>query len=457
MKKVYLFLVVLNLFNIANAKELFIEKDIFRFLNRDNPYINSILGEKDIYYGKLKYYKGYFDTKLGGKYEKKEYPLSESKYNFFYVEQPTLKGFDFLFGYRKATGVQEYSNVKTSKDGELIFGVKIPVFQVANNIDFRRLKYFNTKIEISQKDYEIIDKLRKIYTKILEEYYKTIYYKEILTVQQELLEKAIKRKNYIEKKISLGSLPEIASVEVQQQIINRKQKLLKAENDFRNSLNNFVRYLNLNSDEFLQKYELPQLTEVEYKKLNIKEIIQLSINNSPKLKVYNLMKKRLYNENKFYSLKKLPDINFSVYIVNDFKYDQGYKFSMDFSYYTQNRQYLGKKIEIAKNLALIRSKEQTEKINIKTKIQNLLNKLETIKENIEMSKKEIELSKKLENAERKKFELGLSDLFYLNQREIYTLKTIKKYLSYKKDYWITYKKLLIEINPLKILELKGGF
>jgi len=65
-----------------------------------------------------------------------------------------------------------------------------------------------------------------------------------------------------------------------------------------------------------------------------------------------------------------------------------------------------------------------------------------------MSEKEIILAEELEKAEIKKFEVGYGNLFLINQREIYTLKTIKKNLKYKLEYLINYKKLLAEMNIL---------
>jgi len=58
---------IIFLYGFSYGKELFTEKTIKSFLNKDNPYVYSLLGEIFVYEGKLKYYRGFFDTKISGK------------------------------------------------------------------------------------------------------------------------------------------------------------------------------------------------------------------------------------------------------------------------------------------------------------------------------------------------------------------------------------------------------
>ena len=48
--------------------------------------------------------------------------------------------------------------------------------------------------------------------------------------------------------------------------------------------------------------------------------------------------------------------------------------------------------------------------------------------------------------ERKKYELGSSTLFMLNQREMQTLKTQKKLLKYKLDELLNHQQYIKETN-----------
>ncbi len=444
----YLIVLVLLLLNLSFAKEIFTEKDIKQYMTEENPFIYSIIGKKYIYEGKLKYYKGFFDTNLSGKYEKKEYPLSTSDFYSLFIDKPTYKGFDFSFGYRKAKGVQEFNNIKTGENGEILIGLKIPVFNIRQNIDERRLNLFLTNIDLEKINYEYQDKFRKLYLKILSSYYKVLYYKQIFEIEKEVLKKAEERMEFIVKKIEGGALPSIYQVEANQHIINRKQRLLKAENEYITYLNDFLKYIGISNEKFNQMYELPELPDLPELKMGIDEAVKVALENRPDLKALKLEEIKLKKEKTFYNLLKYPKFNVSIYGVHDFKYDNGYKISLDAVYSIERRKYLGKTIEIGKSIFLINKKQEKILIELKTNLKNIIETLNALKLNIKNSEQEISLVKKLEEVERKKFKLGSGNLFLINQREIYSLETLKKNLKYRLDYLILYKKFFAELNIL---------
>jgi len=91
--------------------------------------------------------------------------------------------------------------------------------------------------------------------KIISSYYKTLYFKELVELEKELLQKAQKRKEFIVKKINEGLLPKVYKIEVEQQIINRKQRLIEAKNNFKTQLNEFLKFLNLDEKVFNSTYK----------------------------------------------------------------------------------------------------------------------------------------------------------------------------------------------------------
>ena len=439
-------LCIFYIFSFSLGKEIFTEQKIKNFLTEDNPYIYTILGKKYIYQGKLKYYQGFFDTKIKGKYEKKDYPVSTGKFYSLFLEKPLMSGLELNFGYRKAEGIQEYNNIKTGKDGEVLIGIKVPVFKITRNINERRLNLFLAKLDISEIDFEYRNKLRKLYFKIISSYYKLLYYKKLVEIENQLLKKAEKRKDFILKKIEQGLFPNVVSIEAEQQIINRKQRLLKAKNNYEVHLLSFLKYLGIGKEEFEEMYVLPDFPDVKLSEINLKDSLSIAFRNRPDLKKLKVVQEKLKKETNYYSLLKYPELNISLYGVHDFNYDSGFKISIDAKYPLERRKYLGKKIEINKSLLLLDKKKEKIEIEIKTNLQNIVKTLKTIKQNIKNSEEEIKLVKKLEQIELKKFKLGSSDLFYVNQREIYTLETIKKNLKYKLDYLILYKKYLMELG-----------
>ncbi len=440
--------VVLFVLSTAPSKELLTEEKINQLLTEKNPYIYTIFGKIPIQKGKIKYNLGNFDTKLKLTYEKKEYPLSSSLFYSFFLSQPLKNGIDINLGYRKAKGTQEYNNIKTGKDGELMFYLNIPVLKLINKTDERRLNLNLSLLNLNKVQLDYLDKLRKLKFKILKNYYKTIYYKNILTLEENLYKKALKRKSFIQKKVEVGALPEVSLIEAQQQLINRKQRVIKAKNQYENQLNLLLNYLNLSLEVFKEKYKLPEKLPVKIPEIHLEESIQKAKNQRPDLKIIEIEKEKLQKKQQYYKLLEYPDINLSLYGVHDFVYENGYKVVLNADFPFQRRKYLGKLIEIKKEKILLEKEKDKILLKIKTNIKNIINTIKTLQKNLEASKEELKLVKKLEILEKKKFDLGASNLFFINQREIKTLETEKKLLKTKLEIILNYKKYLMEINSL---------
>jgi len=445
-----LLFVILLITSFAYGKELLTERKIFQYLSEDNPFI--FLYQVDIYTAEAKktYYQGDLDIKVAPTYEKKEYPLSTSKFYSLFFKKRFLEGFDVLAGYRKATGTQEYNNIKTSKEGELLVGIKIPVFQSLRKINKEKLNILLAELDVNIYRQKFSEKFRKFYYKVLETYYKTIYYKSVYQLEKSLLYKAIKRKKFVEEKIKVGLLPEVYIYEAEQHIIHRKQRLLKAKQEYLNSLNKLLTYLNLDKKEFLRKYRLPNLEDV-YKsipreKINLEKSLKIAIENRPIFKELEIKRKKLDRERKYYSLLKYPNTEVALYGVEDLKYKEGFKITVNMEYPINRRKYIGKQLELkAKKRAIHKEREKTI-LEIKNELVQTITKLKILKKQIENSNREVKLVKKLEDIEKEKFKHGVSTLFYINQREMYSQETKLKNIKYKLEYILNYKKYLNVLN-----------
>ena len=206
------------------------------------------LGKKYIYKEKEKSQLGNFDTKLALKYEKKDYPTSDGEFYSAAIEKPIENGMEFSLAYRKAEGIQEYNNIKTGSDGEVLVGVKVPVSSVSRNMSKRKLDLGSARYDTTKMDYLAKDNIRFLYFDTVVAYYKLLYFKEHLQLVKELLNNAKERESIIAKRVKVGSLAEISTLEAKQQIINREQQLLSAQNSYQNALENFTKYININTE-----------------------------------------------------------------------------------------------------------------------------------------------------------------------------------------------------------------
>lgn len=436
----------------ASSQELFTTAEIKQYLTKENPYVYSSLGKKYVYEEKLNYALGDYDTKILAKYEDKDYPLTYGEYYSVGLEKPLESGVDMSVSYRSASGTQEYNNIKTSDDGEVVLGVKVPVLSVLNKIDERRLNVGMASIDILRADLEYKESMRNLYFEIMVSYYKLLYSKSVLELSKELLLKVEKRYVFLQKQVQKGTLAEIKLIEVEQQVIQRKQIVLSANTDYDNQFLDFIKFLNISKEDFDEKYLLPDFPKPQISNIDFETAVNTALENRLDFKIFNNEIKKLSLSQKYTELLKYPDLDVGLYGVYDLKnhtdsYDQvGYKISVNMSYPIQQRKYSGKNLENKHSIKLLDADKNKLLLQLRTNLKNIINSLSALAINIKNSSNEVELIKRLENLELKKYDLGSGTLFMLNQREIQTVETQNKLLKYKLDYLLLYEKYIREVN-----------
>lgn len=440
MRLILLFIFLLFI-NTLNAKEVFMKDNILKYLNLDNSFVYVAVGEKYVYKQRENYQRGNFDTKIVASYDKKDYPLGNAEFLSAGLLQPIENGMEFSLNYRRAEGVQEYNNIKTGNDGEIIVGVTIPIFSVGNDINKRKLDFYSAKIDTYTMNYKAQDNLRLLYFNILSSYYKLLYYNQSNILILKLLNNAQKRVLIIKKRVDAGSLAELSYLEARQQIINRKQRLLSAKNKYKNALSTFVKYLNIDTYYFNSNYILPSIMDLQNDYIAGEISFETAKENRPDLKVFINEIKKLNLKNKFTAVSKYPNLNLGLYGVHDFEYEEGFKVTLGMDFPIQRNKYESKKLELKNSIKNIHNKKEKKLITIKTNLQIIENSINTIVDNIQNSKIEVSLVEQLESAENKKYKVGLSNLFMVNQREIYTLQIKKKLLKYSLDYLLLQQEL----------------
>lgn len=432
--------------NSMMAKEVFEKKDIAQYLTLKNPFYYAAVGEKFIYEEKEKYHLGAFDTKLKAKYDNKDYAVSEGEFLNLGVEKPLEHGIDLNLDYRKATGVQEYNNIKTGEEGELLLGVKIPVFSVLEKINVREYNLNSASIQTKKVSAVSNNNVRLLHYEILYSYYTLLYYKGVHLLVKDLLNNAQKRKKFIHSSVLSGAMAEIELLEIEQQIINREQNLITVQNIYQSALLKFLKYLNMDTKTFFKLYALSSLEHSSHTHKSTTEAITFALEHRPDLKVFDFEREKLMLDGQYSKLLKYPDLKLGLYGSHDMQYGNGFKVSLEMDFPVEQRKYRAKNLEIKSTLLNLEKKTEMKIINIKISVRNIVNSLNTLLDNIQKSKSEVRLVEKLENAESKKYKLGLSNIFMVNQREMQTLKVKQKLLKYHLDYLLLKEELNKEIN-----------
>ncbi|WP_304543477.1 TolC family protein [Sulfurimonas microaerophilic] len=448
MRRLLLFLVAIS---FLDAKELFKSTTITQYLNETNPFVYPLLNQEYVAKERVNYHQSAFDTTLSAKYDHKEYPASTGEYYDIAVKKPIENGMEFIATYRKAEGTQEYNNIKTGDEGEVLVGVKMPINALLQGTNTKKTNLDLALIESSRTEYSSNNNLRLFYLKVLNNYHRVLYNKLLVKYEKELLQKAQKRKSFIEQKIDSGLFPKIALIEAEQQLINRKQRYLAIGTEYENSFENFVKYLNISKETFLQKYDFVDVLKTPVENILLSNAINEAKQNRPDLKMLEYEKEKLFLEKKNANLLQYPEVNVALYGVHDFKYDNGFKLSFDLAFPIERNRYKAQLGTIGKSLTNIEKLQQQKEREIKTSLTNIINSLNLLKQNIDNAQTELTLATQLENAENKKYLVGSSNLFVLNQREIQTLEIKKKVLQYKLNYLLLKEELNAQVGKFATL------
>lgn len=432
----------------AAGKEVFKIENIAHYLTKENPYVYTAVGQQYVDEARVQTSMGAFDTKLSSQYDKKEYPLSDGRYLDLTLAKPVENGIEFLAGYRKAEGVQEYNNIKTGDDGEFRVGVKVPVFALLNDINHRKYSVESASFGAVQSKFEAQNNLRNLYSSVSISYYTLLYYNELYKMEKTLLGKAKKRNMFTQKRVQSGDLPQAALLESEQQIINRKQRLLATQNSYHNAFQIFLNYLNIPKSHFDSKYDLPSLAMLKKTTMALETAVNKALEKRPDLKVLEYKKMKLNLDSDYNAISKYPDLSVSVYGVHDVQYGSGTKVAFNLDFPLERRGYEGKKLEIQKGMTQLEEEESKLKLELKTKLSNLLYSQDVLSQNIKNVQEEIKLVEALENIENKKYQLGSSNLFQVNQREMYTLQVRQKQLEYYLNVLLVQQEIRREMGEL---------
>jgi len=434
--------------NETSAKEVFKVEQIVRYLNKENPYVYTAIGKQYIDEARAKASLGAFDTKLSSYSDNKEYPLSDGRYSDVSLSKPTENGTELVLDYRNAQGVQEYNNIKTGSDGEYRVGVKVPVFALLNDINYRKYNVDTAHLQATQSKLEAQNSIRKLYSSVIVSYYTLLYYQKIDSLEKTLLSKAQKRFTFTQKRVASGDLPGVTLLEAKQQILQRKQRVLMAKNSYHNAFHILLKYLNISKDQFDARYTLPHLSVLKKHTIALQTAIDEALAKRSDLRALEFKKEKLNLQGKYNALSQYPDVSIAAYGVHDITYGNGMKVGINFDFPLERTGYEGRKVEIQRGMAQVNEEENKLMLELKTNLTNLFYSLEVYKQNLQSIQEEMRLVEELEKVENKKYQAGTSSLFEVNQREILTLQAQQKQLEYTLNVLLIQQDIKREMGDL---------
>lgn len=367
---------------------------------------------------------GVFDTHLSSDISDRTIGYYDGSYIDTKIEKP-LRGYNasIYTGYRIADGtfpIYEDENV-TTNNGEYYIGAKVSLLR-DRDIDEKRFKLNQEILKAGQASIKLKIKQINVQKNALSAYWKWVAAGHRYHALAELLNLAEKRQKQLKHRVESGDLAEIYVEENKQYILTRKVKYNDAYMAFKKAAQDLSLYYRDNAGKPKQVTSL-QVPSFKRAITESQHYSDEDLLNHPLFDNIAFEKKRLHQEAIFRENNLLPHLDLNIKAANDFddnnraRDKEEVTVKLNFSVPLQ-RNTAKANLEKAQSQLIQLSYTETLLLEkAKITFQKLLIALRNSRQNISLKRDEVSLAYKMLQAEKQRFENGISDFFLVNLRE----------------------------------------
>lgn len=404
--------------------------EVLNSVRRSYPLLIAAIQERGIAAGEQRSTRGAYDLHMQAENMTGALGFYQTNRAAFKAEQYTLPGGKVWGGYRIGRGSFEpwYLERQTNDGGEFKVGFEQSLLQ-GLAIDKRRAAMRKADLGVVAAE-PSIDKQRIYFL----EYAAIDYWKWVATghwylINRDLLELAEARVEGIESRITRGILPEIERVDNRRLIVSRQAKLIEADRKFQQAAVELSLYLR---DEYgvpvlPSAARLPPFPKArEPLEEHYEADVEVALLYRPEPRYLRVQREKLLVELNYSRNLTLPELNAVVDAAKDVggptspKNDKG-PFQMEagvlFAVPLQRRMATGQIRSTEAALTQIRAQEQYAVERVQADVRFALAGLKTAYEEYLRANEGVELAVQMEAAERTKFDLGNSNILFVNLRE----------------------------------------
>jgi outer membrane protein TolC len=407
-------------------------EDLMASVEEHFPLILAAETEIDIARARVLGAEGAFDTRLSatgrtdldGYYQSDRMDVS--------LEQPLRSsGATLVGGYRLGAGdFADYDGkAKTNEDGELRFGVKLPLLQ-GRAIDPRRVAEWRAEIELEQAQPTILIKRLETTLKAAKSYWGWVAAGRLVEISRQLLALAEDRQSQVALGVREGEMAPIAIKENQRLIVDRRSKLIEAERKLQKAAIELSLFLR--DGEGQPIVPMDALLPVDFPaarppgEVLVPQDIDQALSVRPELRAAELELSQLDLERTLARNSNLPTMEFGLFASQDlggaantpddkgdFELTAGVRLGVPLQRSTPR----GKLREIEAKIRKRTRELQFARDVVSAEVQDASSALRQSWERLEQAVENVRLAGELAEAERAQVQAGESDLFRLNLRE----------------------------------------
>jgi outer membrane protein TolC len=391
---------------------------------------------------------GEFDTKLKARSENQPLGFYENYQQYAGVDQPLYRGGEVYGGYRIGRGVFEpwYQERQTNEGGEFKLGFQVP-FLRDKNIDQRRADLWRATYDRQLAEPEIRAEVIETIRQASIAYWVWVAAGRQVEVGEAALKLAERRNQQISRRVEEGDLDEPSLDDNERAILERQGKLVDLQ---RKRIQTAVKLSLFLRDEagvprIPAEQELPEFPEiVAYELAQLDTDIRYAVSMRPELVALNTQLQRVQVDYAEAYNATLPVLDGFSNVSQDVgeptsekrdKSELELELGLEFEMPVQRRKGLGKMRSARAKLGQITAKRQFTVEKISTEVQMAVAALDAAFERVQKIEEAVEISEKLAQVERRKFELGESDLLSVFLREQFAIEAASDLVLAKLDYF----------------------
>ncbi|NOY42587.1 MAG: TolC family protein [Planctomycetes bacterium] len=424
-------------------------QDVIDSVYSSYPLLEAAILSRNIADGELLSSQGAFDLKLKG--GGTSGPLGFYRTNRFGAgaSQPLFLGGEIFGGYKVGRGNFQpwFGERETNDGGEFSAGFAVPLGQ-NRQIDERRAALFRATYGRDAVEPDIQTQVLAFVWEASYAYWQWVAAGENYQIAQSLLEIAQQRNDGLNKRVDAGDLPRIEMTDNQRLIVSRQAILIDAQRKLQQSAIKLSLFLRTPNGEPIVPVEAQLPAEFpEALSVDLEQMvgdIQLAMSNRPELVFLGLLRMQLDIDLAQARNLYLPSVDAMLFASKDMgeaaspKRDKTpfeLEASLQVSVPLQRRKARGKRLAIEGKLQQLSAKIGFTQDKIATEIQQVYAARSAAYERIAKARESLELASTMEQAERRKFDLGDSNLLLVNLREQATADAAKNVVQAMLDYF----------------------
>ncbi len=424
-------------------------EDVLRSLYASYPLVRVALQQRTIAQGQLLENMGNFDLKLKGGGTSGPLGFYRTHRYGAGLEQALWGGGEVFAGYRIGRGSFQpwYLERLTDDGGEFKAGLLIPLVR-NRRIDQRRAAVFRAVLGREAVEPDILTQLIQYVRLASYAYWEWVAAGQTVRIEQQLLDIALQRRQGLQKRVEQGDLPQIELTDNERLIASRRASLIDAQRKFRQAaikLSLFLRDASglpvLPPPEALPS-SFPEA--LPYDEQQLAQDIDAALGARPEIQYLDLVRQQLEVDLDQARNLYLPEVSVGAVAAKDVgpqaspkgdKRPFELEVSLTVSVPLQRRKALGKIQATQGKLAQVRTKTQFMREKIAAEVRHAVAALRAAYQRIIQARQSVELNQKLEEAERKRFEAGDSNLLMVNLREQATADARKTLVAAQLEYF----------------------